>query len=326
MLRGLVTLGDIQEAVRELKRQGLARVANRLRLDGRKATEATWNRADVPAKNIDAVEAIGRHTALVATGSPDGDIVSYVTRTHLSNRGPLNALSIGSGHGTIEMEWAKAGSYSSLTGIDMAGDAVANANTAAQRQGLENLAFKVGDANRGSLGDEEYDVVFAWHSLHHLSPIRDAVKRIHRALKHGGLLVLFEYVGPSRFQWSSRQLEEANALLRTIPTHLRKRYGLSSCKRRIHRPGLLRMRLADPSEAAESDRIVPEVEECFTTVEKKDLPGTLLQLIFHDIGHNFRTDDPEANASVSRCIAREEELVSSGDLHSNFILGVFSKP
>lgn len=201
-----------------------------------------------------------------------------MSQKYLVGRGLLRGISIGSGDGRIEREWAKAAEYELLEGIDLADETVRRANAAAQAEGLSRLVFRAGDATADAMPKGEYDVAFCWHSLHHLSPMLVAVDRIYESLKPSGLLIAFEYVGARRFQWTAAQLAEANRLLQAIPLRLRRRWGLRCYKQRIHRPGLLRMLLADPSEAAESDLMLGEIRRRFATVEFRNVPGTLLQL------------------------------------------------
>ena len=103
------------------------------------------------------------------------------------------------------------------------------------------------------------------------------------ALKKDGLLAFEEYVGPNRFQWRTEQLDAVNDLLARIPARYRKRYGLSVEKVRVKPPGLLRMWLADPSEAVDSESILPFVQDNFEILEIKNMGGTIAHALFHDI-------------------------------------------
>jgi hypothetical protein len=86
--------------------------------------------------------------------------------------------------------------------------------------------------------------------------------------------VLNEYIGPARFQWTARQLEAVNALRELLPPRYRVRWQDRGLKRRVHRPSRLSMMLYDPSEAVESDRIVPSLDKFFAVVERRDYGGT----------------------------------------------------
>ena len=64
-------------------------------------------------------------------------------------------------------------------------------------------------------------MVLALNSLHHFNHLGETMRLIARALGPGGLLIMDEYVGPSRFQWTSAQMRAANALLAALPEHRR---------------------------------------------------------------------------------------------------------
>ena len=135
---------------------------------------------------------------------------------------------------------------------------------------------------------------FLISSLHHLTNFDQLFKKIRRFLKPGGLLVINEYVRPNRFQWTSSQLVIGNELPATIPSGYRLLQGSSFYKSHIYRPGILRMILTDPSEAAQSERIVPALHRYFKTEEEKALGGNLPVPVLKGIAHNFRADDEEA--------------------------------
>jgi hypothetical protein len=81
-----------------------------------------------------------------------------------------------------------------------------------------------------------------------------------------------EYVGPSRFQWTSGQMRAANALLGALPEgHRTQRDG--QIKRRVVRPSRLSMRLDDPSEAVESSGLMPALRRHFADRKQSSIHG-----------------------------------------------------
>ena len=171
-----------------------------------------------------------------------------------------------------------------------------------------------------------YDLVIAEGALHHLYPMRSSLARIHGMLKPGGLLLVNDFVGPSRFQWTPRQLQAANALLALIPKDYRRRWSDDRVKTRVDAPGRLRMKLADPSEAAESSLILPLLGKMFNTLELKNKGGALIPLVFHEIAHHYIQPDETAAEILRLCFATEDLLMRSGEIAGDYILGVFQKP
>lgn len=324
-LRNLITFQDILDLCFLVRRVRPGRVLSRFRFTRRGAVEATWGRTDLPDKNWTAIRAIRRHNNAAFTGESGVTAEEYVAKKYLGPLQPVTALSLGCGTGRKELALARCCEFKELLGVDMAARAVAAANESAVEAGKPELKFRAADVARMTLPKQHFDVVIALQALHHFSPVESVVRRIGTWLKPGGLLIIDEYIGPNRCQLTRAQSERANELLCTIPRRFRKRWRLDATKRKAHRPGLLRVILADPSECVESRRILPAIGKYFSTLKLVELGGTLLAPVFHDIGANFPDDDPEAQAIVDRCIAREQELLAAGEITSDFVAGVFQK-
>ena len=108
-------------------------------------------------------------------------------------------------------------------------------------------------------------------NLEDLAVAHRALRRLAPARKRAGhLLFVNDYVGPERFQWEPRQHNVANVMLTALPERLRRQWD-GGTKRRTHAPSRLRMCFVDPSEAAESRRIIPALRERFEILEERDL-------------------------------------------------------
>jgi SAM-dependent methyltransferase len=183
------------------------------------------------------------------------------------------------------------------------------------------LTYSVGDVFKINLPESYYDIVIGEHSVHHFSPLNAILTKVARVLKPDGFFVVNEFVGPTRFQWTERQLEATNGLLALLPPKYRKLIG-GEFKVNEIKNSRLRMILRDPSEAVESSRIVPLLHEIFEVVEIKEYGGTLLHLLFDGIAQNFLSEDPETHGWLDMCFRVEDLLLASGDLQSDFIMAV----
>lgn len=107
------------------------------------------------------------------------------------------------------------GVFAQITGVDISPEQTGRATRHAKEAHLDDvLSFHVADARQALRGAEgQYDVVLALDSLH-FGHLGETMRLIARAPGPGGLLILDDYVGPSRFQWASAQIRAANALLR----------------------------------------------------------------------------------------------------------------
>jgi SAM-dependent methyltransferase len=81
----------------------------------------------------------------------------------------------------------------------------------------ERCDFIHADLNFTALPREQYDVVFAVSTLHHLVRLEHAFSEIARALRPGGLFAFYEYVGPRRVQFDDSTLGRSAEVLATIP-------------------------------------------------------------------------------------------------------------
>ena len=238
----------------------------------------------------------------------------------------LRGLSLGCGTGNKELLWAELGNFSVIDAIDISKPRVEEAARKAERLGYGDIVrYRVGDVRGVKLPASSYDVVFADSSLHHLSPLREILLKIDAWLAPAGLLVVNDFVGPTRFQWTDRQLEAANALLSLLPMKYKTLPGGGEVRSRIYRPSRLHMILSDPSEAVESSSILPCLHEIFEVLEMREYGGTVLHLLFADIAHNFISAAPEDKRWLELCFRAEDLLLAEGDLSSDFIVAVCRK-
>ncbi|MGA7160784.1 MAG: methyltransferase domain-containing protein, partial [Bacteroidota bacterium] len=184
------------------------------------------------------------------------------------------------------------------------------------------LSFEVSDVHDVDLGLNKHDIVIIEGALHHFYSIGTVLDKVSRGLKEEGIFIVNEYVGPSRFQWRDAQLEGANRVLRMIPAEYRRKYFDGRIKKRVHRPGKLSMFLNDPSESAESSLIEGAIARQFKILERKEYGGTLLQLVFKDIAHNFTNERDETKELLRSIFSVEDELLRKGEIKSDFVFYV----
>src|SRR5436189_84092 len=123
--------------------------------------------------------------------------------------------------------------------------------------GLKNIRFFEDDVYTFDFGSQQYDVILFQSSFHHLSRMENCARRIKKALRPNGILVVNEYIGANRFQWSSQRLRTLNEVLKNeIPQPFRVRTDGKSIKSKIYAPGIVRMFLSDPSESAHSSELL----------------------------------------------------------------------
>ena len=113
---------------------------------------------------------------------------------------------------------------------------------------------------------------------------------VRQTLTTDGILLVVDFFGPSRFQWTDIQIELTQQLLDLLPPEMRKNLrdpNLFEYKHVITRPNMDDLVRADPSEAVRSDEIYTLLKNKFNIIEEKPLGGTLLSLLFDGIAGNF---------------------------------------
>jgi 2-polyprenyl-3-methyl-5-hydroxy-6-metoxy-1,4-benzoquinol methylase len=310
VLGNLINRHDAVRLCRKLRQGHLQQIAAKVRTPGPQRVVGFWSAPGHGAAQMqwDDIPAIRRrwHTF----GGLETRFAEHVTRRWLSGRSGLRGLSLGCGSGDRELEWARLGVFGQITGVDIAPERTERATRQAKEAGLDDtLSFHVADARQALREAEgQYDVVLALNALHHFDHLGETMRLIARALSPGGLLIMDEYVGPSRFQWTTAQVRAANALLAALPEQRRLQPD-GRTKRRVIRPSRLSMRLDDPSEAVESSDLMPALHRRFAVLEEHPY-GSILHLALHGIAANFLAGDPGTAQLMRQCLAAEDQALS----------------
>lgn len=269
---------------------------------------------------------IARYIHRRISGNPDQDWLDYVKANYLS-KAASTGLNVGCGHGELERMIVRRGIVETMDGFDISPKAVERAGEIARREGLsDRVRYTVADANYLDKADlrGDYDVVFASMALHHFAHLDRSLQGIKRRLKPNGLLIVNEFIGPNRFQWTDRQLAAANAILRCFPLEV---------KQNLHNPGEYIEERIRPTveymikhfafESVCSQEIPAALGQYFTIIDRKDYGGTVLHLLFDSIMGNFNEEtDREHAIMIQLAIAAEELLIDQGAIVSDHALFV----
>jgi SAM-dependent methyltransferase len=259
----------------------------------------------------------------MVSGDPDLTWLQWVDREFLSKTSRRQGLSLGCNDALFERQMLAAGICRHLDGYDISPVAIAAANEASERDGID-ASFYVADVNALSLPPSHYDMVFSVMAMHHFVELESVLAQISRSLAPGGFLVLNEFVGASRFQWTTAQLDLATRILHLLPPS-RRRVSDGSIREVLLAPDLTDMLRTDPFEAVRSADIVPLVYRYFDVVAHRDYGGSILHILLHDILHNF-DDDAAADREVLQLLCGFEELlIREGVLPSDFTVLVATK-
>jgi len=325
MLNNLVNRHDAGRLYRRVGGGDVGAVVAKLRGNATERVVRQWSDTAPEPRQWWSIPAVRRRWNLMVSGDESVDFPAMCAERYLAGRTGLRALSLGCGMGGRELRWAELGTFDRIDAVDISPAQVEVAAARARDEGFgDTVHFSVGDVTDLQV-DEPYDVVLAEHSLHHLEPMPEVVGRIRDLLRPGGLFLVDEFVGPQRFQWTDQQVDAAQHVLDRIPAAYRV-IAPSVVKERIVRPSRLWMTLTDPSEACDSARIRSALHDTFEVLDERPYGGAVLHLALADIAQNFVVDDEPANEVLGVAFAREDRLMATGVVGSDFATFVCRAP
>ena len=259
-------------------------------------------------------------------GDPYLHYLQYFIQKYIHE--PVSVLSLGSGNGNLERVLVSFSlPYSEIHGMDINPDLTHFANQEATRLNYKNVHYSTEDLNQISLPSKIYDLVIFFHSIHHIENLEWILENVKNTLTPGGLLLIVDFVGPSRFQWTDEQIRLTQEMLDLLPPEfkidLRNSTSKSKVfKEKIYRPTIAEVVRQDPSEAVRSSEVKELLENNFIVLEEKPMGGTLLSLLFDGIAGNFNEKDPAVCSLIKSLQKMEELLIVNKIIPSDFIFMV----
>lgn len=260
-----------------------------------------------------------QHINRAISGEPSVDWLTFTKQRFF--RKPVEvALSLGFGYGIVERVGIEQEIAERFEAYDISPEAVVVAREEAEKAGIaDRIEYAAADLNTITLEPGRYGAVFAAQTLHHIEALEHLLDQIRESLTPDGLLVVNEYVGPSRFQFPDEYLPLMDGLLAVLPESHRRSLKDGSVKEKASRPNAKEVYDVDPSESVRSDEIMGLIEERFEIVYRADFGGTLLQFVLSDIAGNFDPADPKDVAMIDLVCLYERTLIEQGVLPSDFV-------
>jgi SAM-dependent methyltransferase len=320
MFNNLVNLHDFVVLAGKVRTGAGGNLLARFFRPARSRIEQSWRHTGSTTTHWWGIPGVQRRWNHLITGNPNIDPVGYVSKKYFRYTVNPKGISLGCGLGNRELKWIVANPGLTIDGYDLSTDRILHAQQLAEQEHLqERLKFSPANVFDLDIADGTYDIVFVEDALHHFSPLTKILGKIRALLKRDGYFVVNEFVGPSRFQWTDRQLDAVNGLLALLPERYRKMAGHGSYKKKVYRPGRLSMYLSDPSEAAESSSIPEMLHREFDVLETRYYGGTILHPLFKDIAHNFLESDRETEVVLGLCFHVEDLLLHHKEIQSDFV-------
>jgi SAM-dependent methyltransferase len=277
---------------------------------------AFWNQQQAPKVRRTRwweSHAIVRHINTLVCGEAIDGVSAGFHRLLARGRAPFRkALSIGCGVGVKEIGLLRQRIVESFHLYEISGTRLAQLRKKIAEAGIDADVVSIVEGDAFALcRDKDFDLVYWNNALHHMVDVGMAIRFSQARLRPGGVFAMDDFVGPSCFQWPHAALN-AIALFRCSQP---RRLLLSPSAMGfepvvIVPPSIKAMREADPSEAADSERILPELEKVFPDAEIILTGGYIYHTGLNDILQNFPEDGEELEAAL-----RVDALLSQSGLN-----------
>ena len=287
------------------------------RLDAAWGNPETWVANGEHWTHLDAIHRLINRRV---SGDPAINPLAWFGR-HLADAGcwPLRrVLVLGCGAGHLERELHGLGFAREIVAFDLSPQVldVARKNVA----GLDGITHVLASLDDLPVGQApflpgSFDAVLGVSSVHHCSQLESLYEAVAQLLTPDGWFYLDEYVGPDRFQYSERHIEQVKALADLLPDRLlATQTGV--VKKGFRAPTVAEVIAVDPSEAVHSSNILPLLPDYFRVVAQRPYGGSLLHVLLADIAQNFHA--PDARPWLQALMDAEDDLDRLGQLEQHF--------
>jgi len=318
----LITPEDFRDGYIKIAQRGVGFFAGKFSFSSTARTRSSFNDAGIESANWWIVPMVRERWNFLKTGNGLKNYEEYVSE-RFSDKPAARMLSIGSGVCSHELRFARLNPHWEITCVDFSEKLLQEAEKLASDEGLTNLKFLPVNVYTHPFTENHYDFVLFNASLHHFSKMDEFVKRMNDLLLPGGHLIIDEYVGSNRLQYSRQQIKAINEGLSLIDREYRRIFKTALTKKRYYGSGIFRMIVADPSECVESENILPAIHRHFSVVEEKSYGGNLLMPVLKDIAHHFLQPEERKREILTRLFELEDVYLKKHT--SDFVFGIYQK-
>jgi SAM-dependent methyltransferase len=323
-LKNYISYGDIIDAYHLIRLKGLKFIITGFGINYKGRSASKWNKYECSQSDFWVIPEVKKRWNQKCTGNPELEYEDYVVQKYLAGKKNLKLLSVGCGNSSHEQTFSKHPCFIAVEGIDISEKQIIKAGNCALEDHCPKISYRLCDFETETLAANSYDVVLFHSSIHHFKNIEYILKRqTLSVLKPGGLVVLFDYTGPNKLQWTKEQLNSTNKLLKDLPNKRKNWFNSNITKKRVYRPGLWRMWLSDPSEARDAEQILKSLHNNFEVLEEKKLGGNLIHPLLKGISHHFCDSSTETLSILNHLFEEDDSFADKSG--SDFTFGVYRK-
>ena len=315
----LITLDDFIDTYFKAIQRGSKFFFSKFTFNKEVRTKSAFDNSSFISSNFWSIPKVVERWNFLISGDKNVDYISFITDDFLKDKTNLRLLSLGSGICNPEIELAKNNTiFKEVVCLDIAD----NLLQIAAKNGVTNIKFIAKNIDDFEFNKNDFDVIFFKASLHHFDKIESLLSgRVQKVLKPDGLLIINEFVGTTRHQFSKTQITAINEALKSIPKKFRTQFKSNLHKNKYRGVGVLRMIMADPSECIDSESIIPSIHKHYTTLVERPYGNNLLMSTLRDISHHFYELDTEKEQVLDKLFALEDKYLKENQ--SDFVFGIY---
>ena len=261
----------------------------------------------------------GRAAARIrsATGNDmQGHVVS-----RLRGHDGVRMLSLGSGPGGLELEFAREAPSAKIVCVDVNAGLMDKGREQAFSENL-SVEFQQGDLNTIELPAGEFDLVFCHASLHHLTELEHVFGQIKRTLKPGGELIAVDVVTRHGYRMWPETRKVIDDIWKTLPTRYRVNhtsYHVEMADEKIFETDARRFNM----ECVRSEDILPLLDAEFETVAYVPYFGLCRRFFDTMYGPNFDLERSLDLALLDWVWALDCDYLDTGELKPETFFGIY---
>lgn len=262
------------------------------------------------------VQHINKKVCGKSLGGLSTGLYDLVRNRYAENREFHRGISVGCGQGSKEFDLMQFLPVHHFDLYELSKHAVESGTERAMQLGLgSRVNFQHANAFKQEDIHEKFDLIMWNNALHHMPDVDKALEWSRHILKPEGLLIMDDFVGPTRMQFPQWVLDHNSKLRKETPKkHLQNPLDPNECLstviQQLDEKALIRH---DPSECADSSRILEFLKVHFPKVEIIPTGGAAYHLGLNDILHNIIED--EDWDELNRWLKADDDLIAQGETH-----------
>jgi len=319
----LITLDDFIDTYFKVIQRGHLFFMSKFTFSKENRTKSAFDNSSFASSNFWSIPKISERWNILITENKNKNYIDFLAQDFLKDKSNLRLLSLGSGICNKEIELATNNNiFKEIVCVDIADNLLKIAAKKASKKNIKNITFINQNIDDFNFNKNDFDIVFFKASLHHFDNIETFLSgKIKRTLKSDGFLIINEFVGATRHQFSKNQISAINEALAIIPKKFRTRFKSKLHKNKYRGVGILRMIMADPSECIDSASIMPSIHKNYKTIIEKPYGGNLLMSVLRDISHHFYHLNKEKEEILNKLFILEDKFLEKNQ--SDFIFGIY---